>query len=162
MDKNEILNKGGHVSDRVLLQNIVLKSLSCQGEDEYPANGEIGVKFKANYQRKENILLVNVHGCVEAWEQGQPDKKVVKIDAEFKIFYSGENLNELPDEDFNAFAKTNGVYNAWPYLRELAQSLSVRLGAPIITIPLLRVNDLLNQVAPDFAENDQEQKKTVE
>jgi hypothetical protein len=41
---------------------------------------------------------------------------------------------ELTDDDCADFASLNGLYNAWPYLREFCQSTSLRmlLPAPII------------------------------
>jgi hypothetical protein len=34
----------------------------------------------------------------------------------------------LTDEDVQQFAFVNGIRHAWPYIRELCQSLSLRLG----------------------------------
>ena len=41
--------------------------------------------------------------------------------------------------DLDAFAKVNGVYNAWPYLREIVQSTTMRMGIAPLMLPMFRV-----------------------
>jgi preprotein translocase subunit SecB len=49
-----------------------------------------------------------------------------------------------PEGKLASFAQVNAVYNAWPYLRELVQSLTVRMGMPPLTLPLYRVHAPVN------------------
>jgi hypothetical protein len=41
-------------------------------------------------------------------------------------------------EELQAFAADNGVFNAWPYFREIIQTTSARMELPPILIPLYR------------------------
>ncbi len=68
-------------------------------------------------------------------------KKRVSISAKLIIEY--ERPNDRGDatvatEDAQAFGRVNGIYNAWPYIREYVQSCLLRLGLPPFELPLLR------------------------
>lgn len=41
-----------------------------------------------------------------------------------------------------AFAQINGVFNAWPYIRETVQSLTTRMGLPPLTLAVFRVPEV--------------------
>jgi hypothetical protein len=70
----------------------------------------------------------------------------VDIRLVFDLHYHLHEPSNFPDdEELDAFAKINSVFNAWPYWRELAQSTSVRMGIPPIVIPLLTVRTVLEQ-----------------
>lgn len=73
-----------------------------------------------------------------------PDEKdmYVKIRASMRIAYSIlRDRGEAAAQDTQMFGRVNGVYNAWPYLREFVQSSLVRLGLPPYELPLLRAVD---------------------
>jgi preprotein translocase subunit SecB len=47
---------------------------------------------------------------------------------------------ELPSkEEIEGFARLNGTFNAWPYLREIVQSTTTRMGIPPLILPLYRI-----------------------
>jgi hypothetical protein len=63
--------------------------------------------------------------------------RFVRVSAEFEILYRWRS-EARPDRDaIGAFARVNGVYNVWPYLREFVQSSTVRLGVQPLTLPTL-------------------------
>jgi len=45
---------------------------------------------------------------------------------------------EASKDELRAFAQVNGVFNAWPYFREIIQTASARMDLPPIVIPLYR------------------------
>lgn len=63
----------------------------------------------------------------------------VLVTAEFELLYKLPEEFEATDEELEAFASLNGVFNAWPYFREFVQSMITRMGLPVITIPLFRM-----------------------
>ncbi|HEV8242927.1 MAG TPA: hypothetical protein VGV60_11205 [Candidatus Polarisedimenticolia bacterium] len=71
-----------------------------------------------------------------------PAESVADISATLALRYSvpGESLKSFRPEAVQAFAETNGVYNAWPYWRELLQNTAGRLGIPGIVAPVFRLN----------------------
>ena len=65
------------------------------------------------------------------------DRVVAKVSCEMALDYVVADVaafEQLTEEDCVDFASLNGLYNAWPYLREYCQSMSLRmlLPAPII------------------------------
>lgn len=57
---------------------------------------------------------------------------------------------ELRSRLFESFAKINGVYNAWPYLRNTIHDVTARLGIPPVVLPVYRV-PRGQQARPDVA-----------
>ena len=68
------------------------------------------------------------------------DQEALRIEAAFEILYKSDVLAEITPEQMNAFGQVVGINNAWPYWREFVQSMSARMGIPLITIPLLRIH----------------------
>lgn len=69
----------------------------------------------------------------------QQDKQV-EILAKLRLEYIAAEGHDLVDNtDTEMFGRVNGIYNAWPYLREFVQSNLMRLGLPQFELPLLRV-----------------------
>ncbi len=71
------------------------------------------------------------------------ERIVAKVSCDFALDYlvsDAEVFSALTDEDTADFASLNGLYNAWPYMREFCQSASLRmvLPAPIVlpSLPL--------------------------
>jgi hypothetical protein len=44
----------------------------------------------------------------------------------------------VTEAEAKAFGQYNAAFNAWPYLRELVHSLSLRMGLPPLIVPLLK------------------------
>ena len=74
-----------------------------------------------------------------ASEAGSEDTSHLLIAASFALDYLIEPAAEFPDDSLQAFAATNGVFNAWPYWREYVQNTCVRMGLPAITVPVFRI-----------------------
>ena len=57
-------------------------------------------------------------------------------------------------EELAAFGKINGVFNAWPYWRELVHASLARMDMPTLTVPVFRLPPPDN--AKDAPEEDNE------
>lgn len=69
----------------------------------------------------------------------QPTRLVeVVVTLDLRYVMPKESLSLTLDE-IQEFGATNGVHNAWPYLREAIQSACARLGLTPIMIPLHRI-----------------------
>jgi len=55
----------------------------------------------------------------------QPD---VLIEAKFDLTYSVDTTEDLDEQDLEHFAFVNSTLHAWPYWRELAHSMTTRMG----------------------------------
>ena len=73
-------------------------------------------------------------------EGGDPGVDLIfEIEASFRITYKTSDSQHLTEPILDAFAKTNGVFNAWPFWREYAQSVTARMGLPPVPIPAFRL-----------------------
>lgn len=52
---------------------------------------------------------------------------------------------EVAASDLTSFAHFNATFNAWPYWREFVQSITGRMGLPVVTIPILPVPNLASR-----------------
>jgi len=67
-------------------------------------------------------------------------ESAIRIVADVEVKYDfPKELDAPTDVELQSFANSNGVLNAWPYLRETIQNASVRMGFPPILLPLYRI-----------------------
>lgn len=75
-------------------------------------------------------------------EEGLPldnQRPAVRIAARFALAYELEDPGRLEAGDAEQFARVNSMLHAWPYWRELAQSMSVRMGIPALLIQTFKI-----------------------
>lgn len=81
--------------------------------------------------------------CIVLARDGD-DREVARLKCDMALDYKVRDatlFQKLTEEDCNQFAELNGVYNAWPYLREFCQSASLRMGLPVpVMLPTLSPN----------------------
>ncbi len=65
---------------------------------------------------------------------------LVTVSAVFDLEYGCEGLEDFTEEQLSAFARLNGVFNAWPYWREFVQSMTTRMGLPALVLPVYRIS----------------------
>jgi hypothetical protein len=67
------------------------------------------------------------------------DPPEIEIQATFELIYrSGEDA-DLADEDLANFAPANGTLHAWPYWRELADDLTMRMHVPRLVVGVFKI-----------------------
>jgi hypothetical protein len=90
---------------------------------------------------RDALKLVVYCGFVTVWAPDleadgpapAPKDAAVDLHARYRLAYSLKDLGEVQDGDVNHFAWTNGMLHTWPYWREIAQSLTLRMGlAPLL------------------------------
>ncbi len=67
-------------------------------------------------------------------------EQVLSIQATYGVYYSLPPHLKPTQQDVDEFARRNGMFNAWPYLRELLGNLSGKMGLPLPPLPLMRAN----------------------
>jgi preprotein translocase subunit SecB len=92
-------------------------------------------------QSKEdkNILHILCNFGVVAFSGKSTDKILMSIEATLCTSYVLKPISDFNPADIEYFAKINPIYNAWPYWREFVQSMTIRMGFPALTIPLLKI-----------------------
>lgn len=102
------------------------------------------MSFEFNEEIK--VLTVAANLSVKVLPQSQPDfphflqcSALYYLDYIFRV--EGGPVGGERDRYFSAFANVNGLYNIWPYYRELVQSFSSRMGMPPVILPVYRVHE---------------------
>jgi hypothetical protein len=70
-------------------------------------------------------------------------KQAVKIKAIYRLLLT--SAETLPEEFFAIYGNSSADSQAWPFLRELAASLTSRMGAPRLLLPILTDPSVLNR-----------------
>jgi hypothetical protein len=83
-------------------------------------------------------------------------KPALRLKVEYELRYRVPPEFEARKTEVDAFAKVNGVFNAWPYFREYIQTTTQRMNLPPIIIPVYRVPPQAPKEAPT-ASNEQAQ-----
>lgn len=68
--------------------------------------------------------------------ENQPD---VFAEVTFELLYALAESAELHDGDLDEFAAANSTLHAWPYWREIAQSISARMGVQPLVVGTYKI-----------------------
>jgi len=131
------------VSDKVNLEDVRLIACKCFQSPEVGTgshNLEIAWKVETQADKNNKTVLVLpsfvIKGTPKTGDSKEPD---LTIEADFVLIYKAESLLGLRKNNFDAFGKTNGIYNAWPYWREYVQNTISKMGLPPLVIPVFRL-----------------------
>ncbi len=150
----EIYKRAAQVARHTELIDLRLSSVASDLIDGTHGDIDHGVSVASRHQysHDEDAGLVNVFiDFIVRVRRSDDDGEESDEDADrlawgmkctFEIAYgfrveNGPQGEEL-DEYLEAFAEVNGIYNAWPYLRELVQSTAQRMGLRV-TVPSYKV-----------------------
>lgn len=145
--ENELLDLADPVSACVKIRRIVLSNsrITRLAHPDTEVGGHalhvlIGTdKVQVTRAEDPKKFLVAVFFTLSASRKDDPEAEPVgTIDATFSLSYLLDTDEHIGDENLEAFAKINGVFNAWPYWREFVQNSTSRLGLPAVTVPIFR------------------------
>jgi hypothetical protein len=106
-------------------------------------DAEAALESRTGYQLAETGLLVTVRTDfqVRLGPVPSPEECIVLLKVGYALEYdlSAPPPGESREKLLTAFAKVNGIYNAWPYLREIVQTTCARMSIPPPVLPVYRV-----------------------
>ena len=128
----ELLAEYNDLVDAIQLRSVALHSCEMQvGETDEPTTLLKPPGYR--HQRTEDdAVYCGVKLEVVVVEESGVGLSIV---AEYALFYGTES--EPSDEALELFASRNAIFNAWPFFRELANSLASRSGLGGFVLPLL-------------------------
>ena len=136
----EVMKQVAAVVPNVELEDLRLIGVTADLRSPPPdAAVYIDLKHTSETEVLEAALLIRVNYSLEAKRSDNEAGAFLKVSASFQLIYRGNNLQELGPDKLSAFADVNAVHNSWPYLRELVQSLTARMGIRPFLVPLLKV-----------------------
>lgn len=83
-------------------------------------------------------VLAEFRFVATAKEEAKEDADVANLEAAFVLTYGLPSDAQFDSKCLKHFADLNGVYNAWPYWRELVQTATGRIGLAGIMVPVYR------------------------
>lgn len=155
------------VSGTVQIEQISLIEFSAMRQPEIEAMA-VAVKHAApevaaQLERQKNRITVKAKFGVEGSDStGNEPRTILRIHASFLATYALEpsDSGTITPEQTDAFGKVNGLFNIWPYWRELVQSITTRMALPPLTLPVLHV---MGNAQRDDVKNDADlQPRTTE
>ena len=140
------LERASLVSRSVEIESVNLASVAMNTDlDEETGSAllRLSQRYRGRYELPApdpNKVFVHVDFRFEAHtaDDGEPDRRVADIEAEFLVIYRTKATSVFPADALRHFAGLNGTYNAWPYWRELVQSLTARAGMSGVTVPVFK------------------------
>jgi hypothetical protein len=105
------------------------------------------------FEEAKGLLMVRTSLGAKLSAKSTPSQNALAtVECAFDLAYwlSAEHRPKAEERDryFQAFANVNGIYNVWPYFRELVHSTVARMGLPPLIIPVYRVSATRNVSTP--------------
>ena len=146
-DNRSLYEVASPVAAEVNLVTVIAQSFSATRTPEgmpEANNADIDMEVKVDEigrVAEQSMINISIRFGIEAFvrsEETRHEQPSVKIGCQFLLIYHIPTLDGLTDEAITAFAKTSGVFSAWPYWREFVHSTSFRLGVEPIVLPTYR------------------------
>lgn len=101
-------------------------------------------EMSARFDEARRVATVHAHLRATVSHERPPAAPVFELSCHYVLDYrfavSGGPEGDERNTYLGAFANVNGIYNVWPYFRELVQSVTSRMGLPPLVLPVYRVN----------------------
>ncbi|SIN69404.1 hypothetical protein SAMN05444166_0173 [Singulisphaera sp. GP187] len=133
------------VSDRVQIDDVILTKFSGSREadtnpsdDSFTTQSNI-TRYGINKDEDEGKLFVFLDFELKGSKHDQENLPSLEVSAAFVVVYTLNSFDGLTEDNFQAFAMLNGVFNAWPFWREFVRSATSRMGLPPVIVPVHRI-----------------------
>lgn len=129
----------GELINSISFESIQLVNLECkQYETSQPGLASIDVQLNMHrIDRKAENLLIPAEFNITA-TVNETNEKLFEINFIYNLLYDLPIDKVFDDQYFEKFAEVNAPINIWPYARELASNLTIRMGFPALYIPLYK------------------------
>lgn len=136
------------VASNVELDAITLRyakvETGCEPED-LPEEVSVDIQYRSQIEHRKHrnnpelpMLAVSVDFRFLVEPKEEQNAEILKLEAGYLLTYFLNPGAAVEDICFKHFAEANGPYNAWPYWRELVQSVTSRVGMPGFIVPVFR------------------------
>lgn len=106
-----------------------------QSQKQLPFDEEIQYKASVVPSEKQDELLITV---AFDYARARTGEIPIHVKGTFLVGYEVPETESSPISALalESFAEVNGVYNAWPFIRELIAACAARVGVPDVMLPL--------------------------
>lgn len=137
----DAMELASEVAQKVELEQVLLKECFAR-HDPGQSGEELSVEMRVDAEARAGVdrIVASVRVGVEAVPKGGAGTEhIVEVTCEFELIYAHPEPAKIAGEKLAAFAKLNAVYNAWPYVRELIQNTTSRMGIIPLVVPVFRL-----------------------
>ncbi|WP_417746326.1 hypothetical protein [Rosistilla oblonga] len=125
------------VSQKVQIVDVKVNAVSAKKlSSQVSEASEVTVEFQCKTIAEDSLVRVTVNA--EVYVTDDADQRFLEVISEHELLYSTPPNEYFAENNLEAFGTLNGMYNLWPYLRELVQSMTIRIGMPPLTLPVFR------------------------
>lgn len=125
----------------VSLVSVQAKQKEAEPGTEGGSFGTEGVRFRTAKTDQGTMLWVRPNFVGKgAARKVSGELSGFEITAEFELIYHFRHSEWVTQESISHFAGINGVFNCWPFWRELVGSTLGRMGLPGVVVPLFLVH----------------------
>ncbi len=124
------------VARRVQLSDVYVAALSAKRHDHPESAITPQLTDVYEVSRVEDKLQVL---CRHHLQRATEDNRATEIDVSLHLIYDIIGTDPINENDLPAFADANGAYHSWPFVREIYNSMTLRLGLPAFVLPTLLV-----------------------
>jgi preprotein translocase subunit SecB len=143
------LELAGTVARNVDLDSINLRHAKLEAgiePSEMPEEVSADIQYRTSIDKRSSKyipsgieLAVNIELRLQVKGRvGDESVQVLFLEAGYLLIYTPKTGATFEDSCLKHFSEINGPYNAWPYWRELVQSVTGRIGLPGLTVPVFR------------------------
>jgi preprotein translocase subunit SecB len=159
------LELAGQVSRNVELDAVSLRYAKVEAgcePGELPEEVAVDIQYRTSINRRhrkgdpsapELAVTVEFKFHVQGKGEEAPDE-ILSLEASYLLTYSLNPAATIEESCFGHFAEVNGPYNAWPYWRELVQSVTGRVGLPGFVVPVFRPTAIKVLTASDTQDSE--------
>lgn len=140
------LDRAALIAQQVQLHSISLHSAHVQADvDPLGVTDDLVLRqgYRGRYEHFEAhpdhlYVYIDLHFEAIGGRNAEPAEEAVALDATYLLVYELTEAQQQPADALQHFAELNGTYNAWPYWRELVQTVTGRVGLGAIVVPVFR------------------------
>ena len=111
-------------------------------KSKFVSSPEVGVEVELATKSRSKATVVSSELLIsfELALRGYKEKAVsIEFQAKIDVIYSIPPESEFSELQLEAFSRSNGMLNVWPYWRQFVQNSTLNAGLPPLTLPLFRV-----------------------
>jgi hypothetical protein len=126
------------IARRVNLDDVYVATISARRYDVEP-NQELTPILTDSYectQVNNQLKVVCSHGLKAA----SGSTPIADIHVDLNLIYEIVGEEPIDHKDLAGFADANGAYHSWPFIREILNTLTLKMGLPAFILPALIVN----------------------
>ena len=125
----------GKMLECINLENIFLKDLRTKiDHDLFSENMSVSINSDSTYSLTNSGFIVN--DTYKIVLKNDEKKNALSINCTYCLVFSSKK--QITDEFFEIYKEINLPLSVWPYVRELANSLTSRMYIPPLTLPLYK------------------------